>query len=73
MIDFFIYLGLGILVFNLFFSVYIFVIIQKIKNKNKKNNLSEYIPTLKSRDEVFSGEKIYDPNKIKGAFDEIFH
>jgi hypothetical protein len=36
------------------------------------NSIHGYEPTPKSRAEVFGGEKKYDPNKIKGAFDEFF-
>jgi hypothetical protein len=37
--------------------------------------LGDYIEpelTPKSREEVLSGDKKYDPNKVKGAFDGLF-
>ena len=38
----------------------------------KCKDIRDYIATPKSKDEVFSGEKKYDPNKIQGAFDSFF-
>ena len=35
-------------------------------------SLQGYVATPKSKDEVFSGERRYDPSKIKGAFDDFF-
>ncbi len=36
------------------------------------NSLEGYVATPKSKDEVFSGERKYDPNKVKGVFDNVF-
>jgi hypothetical protein len=36
------------------------------------NSITNYTPTPKSKEEVFSGERKYDPNKVKGAFDSFF-
>jgi hypothetical protein len=41
-------------------------------NPDPMDQIKDFVPTPKSRDEVFSAEKRYDPNKIKGAFDELF-
>ena len=35
-------------------------------------SLQGYVATPKSKDEVFSGERKYDPSKIKGVFDDFF-
>ena len=36
------------------------------------NSLQGYQPVPKSKDEVFSGERKYDPSTVKGQFDSIF-
>ena len=38
----------------------------------KCEDIRDYVATPKSKDEVFTGERKYDPNKIQGAFDSFF-
>ena len=37
------------------------------------NSLQGYQPIPKSKDEVFSGERKYDPSTVKGQFDDFFN
>jgi hypothetical protein len=43
----------------------------EMKSNFDPKDFSTYNPELKSKNEVFTGEKKYDPNKISGLFDDI--
>ena len=36
------------------------------------DSITNYTPTPKTRDEVFSGERKYDHRRVKGIFDSLF-
>jgi CRISPR/Cas system-associated protein endoribonuclease Cas2 len=36
------------------------------------DSITDYTPVPKSKEEVFSGERKYNPDKVKGAFDSFF-
>jgi len=45
--------------------------IKDLEQKNKKQKIThEYVPEFKTKDEIFSGEKKYNPDEIEGLFDE---